>query len=86
MRLFGGEMMISGIAVENIFSPIASIGSSVEFREIDLGLMTDAFEFGHVTGVLQGYVRGLVITADSLRVLTPTSRRFQRDGLARGSA
>jgi hypothetical protein len=62
MRLFGGEMMISGIAVENIFSPIASIGSSVEFSEIDLGLITDAFEFGRITGVLQGYVRELVIT------------------------
>jgi hypothetical protein len=62
MRLFGGEMMISGIAVENIFSPITSIGSSVEFRDIDLARMTDAFEFGRITGVLQGYVRGLVIT------------------------
>jgi hypothetical protein len=62
MRLFGGEMRISGIAVENIFSPITSIGSSVEFREIDLGRMTDAFEFGRITGVIQGYVRDLVIT------------------------
>ncbi|MCP3677465.1 MAG: hypothetical protein GY721_07740 [Deltaproteobacteria bacterium] len=62
MRLFGGEMMVTGIAVENIFTPITSIGSSFEFSDIDLGLMTDAFEFGRVTGVLQGYVRDLVIT------------------------
>ena len=62
MRLFGGEMMISEIAVENVFSPITSIGSSVKLRDIDLGQMTDAFEFGLITGVIQGYVSDLVIT------------------------
>ena len=62
MRLFDGEMVLSRIAVENVLSPIASIGLSVELSDIDLGRMTDAFEFGRITGVLQGYVRGLVIT------------------------
>lgn len=62
LRLFGGELKVSGIALDDVFTPIASIRSNIEFKEIDLGRMTDVFEFGRVTGVVQGYVRGLVIT------------------------
>ncbi len=62
LTLFGGEVTIEGISVNNVFSPVASMKSTVALREIDLGRLTDTFEFGHISGILEGYVKDLVIT------------------------
>jgi hypothetical protein len=62
LKLFGGEVTIEGISVNNVFSPVASMESTVALREIDLGRLTDTFEFGHISGILEGYIRDLVIT------------------------
>ncbi|MFQ5442352.1 MAG: hypothetical protein ACE5EB_06480 [Thermodesulfobacteriota bacterium] len=61
LNLFGGEMRIKEIAAENILSPAASFKSTVELKDIDMGKVTATFEFGHITGILQGYVRDLEI-------------------------
>ncbi len=62
LRLFGGEVTIEGISIHNVFSPVTSMESTVVLREIDLGRLTDTFEFGHISGILEGYVKDLVIT------------------------
>lgn len=62
MNLFGGEMRVKEISISDVFSPVAALKSTIEIREIDLGRLTDKFDFGHISGVLQGYVRDLVVT------------------------
>ncbi len=62
LTLFGGEATIEGISIHNVFSPVASMEATVALREIDLGRLTDTFEFGHISGILEGYVRDLVIS------------------------
>lgn len=62
MNLFGGEMRVKEISISDVFSPVAALKSTVEIREIDLGRLTDKFDFGHISGVLQGYLRDLVVT------------------------
>ncbi len=62
LKVFNGSIRISGISVEDIFSPAASIKSDIELKELDLGELTGAFEYGGITGILEGYVKGLVIT------------------------
>ncbi len=61
LSLFGGEMRIGEISVDNIFSPAASVKSSIEIEAIDLSQLTDTFEFGHISGILQGYVKDLEV-------------------------
>ncbi len=62
IKLFGGEMRIKEISVRNVFSPVASFKSSIELKEIHLARLTETFEFGHISGILEGYVNDLVIT------------------------
>jgi hypothetical protein len=61
LKLFGGEMNVSEISISDIFSPVAALTSDIEFKEIDLSKLTGTFEFGHISGILQGSVKGLVI-------------------------
>lgn len=61
LKLFGGEMIVSDLSVDNIFSPAASFKSSIRFRELNLGELTKTLEFGHVSGVINGEVKNLVI-------------------------
>jgi len=62
IRAFGGEIRITELSVNNLFSNIPSIRTSIQLNDIDLGMLTDTFEFGKITGVMNGYVRDLVIT------------------------
>jgi len=61
LKLFGGELRLTHMAVGEVFSPVPSFKSSIEIREINLGELTSAFEFGSITGVLQGRIEDLVL-------------------------
>jgi hypothetical protein len=54
-------MRVSDISIDNVFTPVASLKSVVEFKDIDLGKLTGTFEFGHISGILEGSVKDLVI-------------------------
>jgi hypothetical protein len=78
LELFGGELRVSEISINNVFSPAASLNSTIEFKEIDLGKLTGTFEFGNISGVLQGYVKDLVIAngqPESFEALVETVKR-----------
>jgi len=78
LKLFGGEVVVREVAVNNVFSPAASLKSSVEIKEMDLGKLTETFEFGRITGIFEGYVEDLVITngqPESFKARIETVRR-----------
>ncbi len=78
LRLFGGEVIISNLSVLNILGPVPSFRTSVEIKDIDLGRMTSTFEFGRISGILQGHVKDLVITkgqAESFEALIETTKK-----------
>ena len=82
MELFGGDIIVKNLSVNNVFGPVPSIEVSVEIQDIDLGMLTETFEFGHISGIIKGYVRDLVITdgqAESFEALIET---VQRDGVS----
>ncbi|MBI5057258.1 MAG: hypothetical protein HZB61_11660 [Nitrospirae bacterium] len=62
LELFGGKMRIGNLSVDNVFGPAASIKSDIEFEDIDLGRLTNTFDFGHISGVVRGSVSDLVIS------------------------
>jgi hypothetical protein len=62
LDLFGGTISAGDLSVNNIFSSVPSLQTSISIEEIDLGELTGTFEFGHISGTLQGYVNNLVIS------------------------
>lgn len=61
LDIFGGKIKIGDLSVDNVFSPIASLKSRIELEGIDLGMLTSTFDFGHISGIVQGSVQDLVI-------------------------
>jgi hypothetical protein len=57
--LFGGRIDIGDIAGEDLLSRFPKIDLSLEFRGIDLERVTRIFDFGSMTGVLDGYARNV---------------------------
>ncbi len=75
MRLFGGEMKVRDFSVNNVFGPVPALKASFEIEAIDLSKLTETFEFGHISGILQGYVNNFVVTngqAESFDALIET--------------
>ncbi|GMR04988.1 MAG: hypothetical protein BMS9Abin23_0911 [Thermodesulfobacteriota bacterium] len=82
LNLFGGEGRIKEIAAEGIFGPAPSFRSTVEFKEIDLGKLTDTFEFGHITGILEGYVKDLEIVNGQPQAFEAVVETVRRRGVS----
>ena len=61
LELFDGRVRISDLSVDNVLSPVASIQSGIEIEDINLGKLTGTFDFGHISGVISGHIKDLVI-------------------------
>jgi hypothetical protein len=60
--LFGGQLQIDQMEIENLFSAIPSLKLAARFQNIRLEQVSDTFAFGKISGILQGAVNDLVIT------------------------
>jgi hypothetical protein len=63
VRVFGGAAQISTLEIDDPFSAIPSIKLNARFGNISLEQASKTFAFGQISGVLEGTVSGLVITA-----------------------
>ena len=59
--VFGGQVVLRDLAVNDPFTPGRSISLNVDLLELDLKKLTDEVPFGEVTGIVSGEVRNLVI-------------------------
>ena len=62
-QVFGGEVQISTLEIESPFSSVPSIKLDARFRDISLDQASKTFAFGQISGILEGRVNNLVITA-----------------------
>ena len=62
-ELFGGQVRLNNLAVENAFSSIASIKLDAALTGIQLERLSQTFAFGRISGILEGTVEDLVVTA-----------------------
>ena len=60
--LFGGQLQIDRMEIENPFSAIPSLKLTARFQNIRLEQVFDTFSFGKISGILDGVVNDLVIT------------------------
>ena len=78
LELFGGKIKVSHLSVDNVFGPVSSFKSSIELEEIDLGKLTGAFDFGHISGIIKGNITDLVIVkgqAESFKAYMETYKK-----------
>ena len=60
--LFGGQLQIDQMEIENMFSTVPSLKLAARFQNIRLEQVSDTFAFGKISGILEGAVNDLVIT------------------------
>ena len=81
--VFNGRIKATGLSVDNVFSPVTSLGVSLELDEIDLEKLTGTLDFGHVSGILRGYIRDLVIVNGQAESFTASIETVKRKGVSR---
>jgi len=60
-EVFGGRARISRFEIENPFSSLASIKLDAGLDGIQLEQLSKTFEFGRISGILEGSIDGLVL-------------------------
>lgn len=62
LTVFGGRVAMQEMEIVHPFSSVPSIKMNVRLEEINLERASETFEFGRLSGILQGSVTDLVIT------------------------
>lgn len=56
---FDGTVNVTALRLERPFGVAPSLHADIDFQGLDLAQLTGAFDFGQVTGLLDGYMHGL---------------------------
>lgn len=59
MRMFDGTVSVSSLAMERPFGTAPSLSADIDFDDIDLLALTEVFDFGSITGRLDGRIHAL---------------------------
>lgn len=62
LNVFEGKMRINDLATERLFGVAPVIAADIQFEGLNLGQVTETFDFGKITGLLSGAVRDLRVT------------------------
>jgi hypothetical protein len=80
IELFGGRVRINKTEIENPFSSLPAIKLDARFQNIDLEQASETFEFGRISGILEGTVSDLVITNGQPAQLRADVHTVERPG------
>jgi hypothetical protein len=61
VQVFGGEVRIRDLRLDEVFSPVPALALDVDFENVSLGDLTEAFDVGHVSGIASGAAKNLVL-------------------------
>ena len=59
INVFGGSVALSDLVMERPFGVAPTLSANVQLQDIDLGPMTSVFDFGSITGRLDGHINDL---------------------------
>jgi hypothetical protein len=62
LNVFDGNMKISNLSTERLFGVAPVIAGNINFNELNLEQITNTYDFGEITGLVNGYVNDLRIT------------------------
>jgi hypothetical protein len=60
-RVFGGEILVSGLGASGLFTPTPLLKLSAMWKDLRLSDLTGGTSFGKIEGILEGYVKDLGI-------------------------
>ncbi|HEX9454272.1 MAG TPA: hypothetical protein VGA27_07925, partial [Candidatus Binatia bacterium] len=78
--LFGGRLLIGKLEIDNPFSGLASIKLDTKLAGIQLEQLSQTFEFGRISGILEGSVENLVMTAGQIAEMRADLHSVDRGG------
>ncbi len=81
VAVFGGAVQLHDFRIENLLSPVPAIRLDLSFSDISLGMLTQAVEVGHISGVLQGAVHDLVIAGGQPVQLEASVETVEKSGV-----
>lgn len=61
LRVFDGEVIVRDLRIRDLFRAVPVLEASATLRNLDLELLTSAFDFGRIEGRLKGDIRDLVL-------------------------
>lgn len=59
VNVFGGFVDVTGLSLQQPFGDNPVLAGDIALRQLDLGAITSVFDFGSITGPLDGHVSGL---------------------------
>jgi hypothetical protein len=80
IEVFGGRVQIDKTEIENPFSSLPAIKADARFQNINLEQASETFEFGRISGILEGTVSDLVITNGQPAQLRADVHTVERPG------
>jgi hypothetical protein len=82
VEVFGGRVQITKLEVDSPFSSFPSIKLDALFRNISLEQASRTFAFGQISGILEGTVNGLVMTAGQPSEFRADVRSVEKSGVS----
>lgn len=62
LKIFDGQMQINNLSTERLFGIAPVIAADIQFQQLNLQQITSTFDFGEITGLVEGKVDDLRIT------------------------
>ncbi|MGH8216865.1 MAG: hypothetical protein ACREPZ_14390 [Rhodanobacteraceae bacterium] len=59
LDVFGGSVSVTNLTLQHLFGVQPRMAADIDLRQLDLGQVTSAFDFGQITGRLNGDIHGL---------------------------
>lgn len=59
VKVFGGTTVIHDLTLSQLFGPIPQLTANIDLTGLDLDIMTSTFDFGKITGGLEGKIENL---------------------------
>lgn len=61
MHVFDGAVSVTDLAIRDPFGVDPQVTTDVDLQQLDLAQLTNVFDFGQITGRLDGYIHGLKV-------------------------
>ncbi len=82
LEVFGGRVIVKGTEIQDPFSSLPSIKMNVRLEEIDLERASETFEFGRISGILEGTLEDLVVTQGQAAQFRADVHTVERGGVS----
>ena len=59
LDVFGGSVSVTDLSMQHLFGAMPQLAANIDLQQLDLAQLTSAFDFGQITGRLDGNIGGL---------------------------